>query len=76
MTPIASPEDSRPIAVPFAPITTRVLASSIVGILACGECNNCLCYACFESYDTKNAESKTKMKCPFCNSTKSIFSDY
>lgn len=45
-------------------------------ILACNECMNCLCYTCFENYDIKNIENKAKMKCPFCNSTKSLFSDY
>ena len=44
--------------------------------MACDNCLNCVCYSCFESYDTKNVQKKTKMKCPFCNSVKSKFIDY
>lgn len=42
-------------------------------ILACSECSNCVCLACFLTYAKK---TKGNFKCYFCASYESVFKDY
>lgn len=51
-------------------------SSPHAGILACCDCANTICLACFSDYDRKNIADDTVLKCPFCGSTSSMFADY
>lgn len=52
-------------------LTVKILL--FLEILACEECNNCICHNCYLTYERK---AKRNFKCSFCQSETSIFRDY